>query len=366
MFLGVIPARGNSKGVPRKNLRPCFGKPLIAWSIESAQQAELLDDFIVSTEDPEIADIAKSYGARVLIRPADLAKDETTTLAVIQHVLEEIPSEAVVVLQPTSPIRDDDLIDRCISQFNETLADCLATGYYCKLSEYGSHDNLPRQKIDGFFYDDGNIYILKKELIQAGKWTGDRKEHFLLSGDQNYEIDSELDLYILEKLLEKRMISRISRCGRNIRLLATDVDGVLTDGGMYYSPQGEELKKFNTRDGKGLELIRETGIKVALITQEESKSVQSRAEKLNVDYYRSGVQNKLKALEGIARDIGITLDQIAYIGDDLNDTEALQKVGFSATPEDGAIQNKMIVDYICKKQGGRGCVREICDLILSV
>ena len=366
MILGVIPARGGSKGVPRKNLQKCFGKPLIAWSIESALKSEQLDDFVVSTEDQEIAEVTKSYGARVLPRPADLAEDETTTLAVIQHVIKEIPAKAVVVLQPTSPIRDDDLIDNCITRFKNNSADCLATGYFCKELEYGIHANIPRQKVEGVFFADGNIYILNDNLIKSGKWAGGRVERFLLSGDQNYEIDSELDLYVVEKLLERRLISRVCCGNKNIRLLATDVDGVLTDGGMYYSSQGEELKKFNTRDGKGLELIRKAGIKVALITQEESESVQRRAEKLNIDYFRPGVQNKLRVLEGIAKAEGITLDQIAFIGDDLNDTEALKGVGFSATPEDGVIQNKIIVDYICKKQGGGGCVREICDLILSV
>ena len=150
-----------------------------------------------------------------------------------------------------------------------------------------------------------------------------------------------------------------------IKIFLSDVDGVLTDGGMYYSSRGEEMKKFNTRDGKGLELLQKKGIKVALITQEESDPVRYRARKMNVDYFRSGVKNKLEVLKGIAQEMKISLDQISFIGDDLNDTEVLKQVGFSSTPADGVIENKRIVDYICTKGGGKGCVREVCDLILE-
>tara|TARA_Y100001960_G_C14770789_1_gene879868 strand:- start:2869 stop:4014 length:1146 start_codon:yes stop_codon:yes gene_type:complete len=365
MILGVIPARGGSKGVPNKNIRKIAGKPLIAWSIESAFKSKLLDDFIVSTEDKKIAEIAQYYGAKILQRPDHLATDEATTLSVLQHIIEEAPADIIVVLQPTSPIRDDDLVDRCIAQFKEKKSDCLGTGFNYAIKVYGANNNTPRQAMKCEFVEDGNVYVMKKELIKTGKWTGGKIEYFELGGDQSYQIDTELDFFILRNLLEKRSKEKINEIIKPIRLLAIDVDGVLTDAGMYYSQAGDELKKFNTRDGMGIELLRKAGVKIALITKEKSKIVQRRAEKLKVDFVYQGIENKIGALKEIVDKMDMDLDKVAFIGDDVNDTQALSQVGFSATPEDGMAENKKIVNYVCTKSGGDGCVREVCDLILS-
>lgn len=364
MVLGIIPARGGSKGIPRKNIKNICGKPLIAWSIEKANKATLLDDFIVSTEDREISDIAELFGARVLRRPKKLSLDDTDTLLVLQHVVNEMNPDAVVLLQPTSPIRDDDLIDRCIARYFESGSDNLATGFYCKSKEFGTYDALRRQDIDGFFYDDGNVYIFKKELLLAGRWSGDEIERYVISREQNFEIDDELDFFLVEKILEKRLQQKRQKKCINVEALVMDVDGVWTDGGMYYSESGDELKKFNTRDGKGIELLRNRGIKTAIITQENTEIVANRAKKLRIDYVYQGVTDKLKAVLEIAKKMEIELKQIAYVGDDINDVEAMRAVGFSATPADGADENKRVADCICSRKGGEGCVREICDLIL--
>ena len=179
MILGVIPARGGSKSVPRKNVRLLCGKPLIAWSIEAADASSLLDRYVVSTEDSEIAEIAINYGAQVMDRPQELATDEADTLPVLLHVLEQIEATIVVLLQPTSPIRDTDLIDRCIRKFLETGADSLATGFTCKYVEYGKNEKR-RQDIPGFFYDDGNVYVIRADLIRQGDRYGEHIECVLL------------------------------------------------------------------------------------------------------------------------------------------------------------------------------------------
>ena len=203
MTLGVIPARGGSKGVPRKNIRPLCGKPLIAWTIEAAKRSALVDRTVVSTEDPEIATIARQWGADVLERPAALANDTATTLEVLQHVLGRIPAETLVLLQATSPVRDPGLIDRCIRQFLDTQADSLATGLICRSLEYGTQ-SLRRQDIPGFFYDDGNVYVMRAELVQAGDRYGRRIERVILDREQNVEIDDAFDFWLAEQILRKR------------------------------------------------------------------------------------------------------------------------------------------------------------------
>ena len=150
-----------------------------------------------------------------------------------------------------------------------------------------------------------------------------------------------------------------------IRLFATDVDGVLTDAGMYYAESGNEWKKFNTRDGMGIKLLQRAGLITAIVTQERTKLVARRAEKLAIPELHQGVMDKLSLVREMAARHGLTLKQVAYIGDDVNDLEALKAVGFSATPADGLPQVAAVVDYICQKKGGEGAVREIIEMILE-
>ncbi len=152
---------------------------------------------------------------------------------------------------------------------------------------------------------------------------------------------------------------------RRIRLFATDVDGVLTDAGMYYGEAGDEWKKFNTRDGMGIKLLQRAGLITALVTQEQTKLVARRGEKLAIPEVHQGVYDKLSVLKSLAGRHGLTLDEIAYMGDDVNDFEALRAVGFSAAPADARPPILRVVRYRCRAKGGEGAVREVADLILA-
>ena len=150
-----------------------------------------------------------------------------------------------------------------------------------------------------------------------------------------------------------------------IKLLAMDVDGVLTDAGMYYSENGDELKKFNTRDGKGIELLRQAGIKTAFITSEQTRLVERRAAKLKIDEVCQGERDKLAALKPIMSRHGLNYEDIAYIGDDINDLEIMRKVGLAITVADGLPENQAVAHYVTKAKGGEGAIREVSMLILE-
>ncbi len=153
---------------------------------------------------------------------------------------------------------------------------------------------------------------------------------------------------------------------KKIKLVITDVDGVLTDGGMYYSKDGEFLKKFNTRDAMGMELLLDLGIKTIMLTRENSNIVKARAKKIKVSELYSGILNKKTLLlKKILKKYNVKLDQVAYIGDDLNDLEIMKSVGFSVTPSNGIDQIKKISNYVCKLNGGDGVFRELADIIIS-
>lgn len=150
-----------------------------------------------------------------------------------------------------------------------------------------------------------------------------------------------------------------------IKAFVMDVDGTMTDGSMYYSQNGEELKRFFVRDGMGIILLQKAGIKTALLTSENSGIARKRGEKLNIDIVTTGSKNKTEDLKQIAKKLGIQLENIAYAGDDVNDLHAMKTVGFAACPSDATESVKSVSDFISDYPGGRGAVREICELILT-
>ena len=151
-----------------------------------------------------------------------------------------------------------------------------------------------------------------------------------------------------------------------IKLFATDVDGTMTDACMYYAENGMELKKFNFRDGMGFKLLRDAGIKTAIITSEETNIVRKRADKLKVDYLSMGTWTKLDFVENICKELNITLDEVAYIGDDINDIELLSAVKYKACPLDAVSSVKSIDGItILEHKGGDGAVREFIEYLLN-
>lgn len=168
-----------------------------------------------------------------------------------------------------------------------------------------------------------------------------------------------------QALIEKAEASRLLARARAVRLLAVDVDGVLTDAGMYYGASGEMLKKFNTRDAMGLALVRAEGLAVAIISGEDSPIVASRAAKLGIADVFCGVQDKLSCLDGLLGRIGLSREQVAYVGDDVNDLPLLRQVGLAIAVADAARLVRDASQYVTLRRGGDGAVREVCELLLS-
>lgn len=151
----------------------------------------------------------------------------------------------------------------------------------------------------------------------------------------------------------------------NVKLLALDVDGVLTDGGLYYTETGTELKKFNVKDGQGLKLLMQLGVEVAIITASDSPVTRHRAKKLGIQHVFLGVEDKLSVLKSLCQTLNFDLTQVAYAGDDVNDLPILQNIGCPFTVNDAMPANRAEAIYITQKDGGRGAVRELCDLLIQ-
>lgn len=161
---------------------------------------------------------------------------------------------------------------------------------------------------------------------------------------------------MLDKTLEEKL--------KKIKILAMDVDGTMTDGAMYYSPSGEAMKRFSSRDGMGLELLRKGGLKCMMITSENSQIAKARAEKLKIEYVYLGTRDKTTDMINFGKNNDYELSEICYIGDDVNDEHVMKLCGFSACPSDSVEIIKKTADYVCSNGGGNGAIRELCEMIL--
>ncbi len=201
--LALIPARGGSKGIPGKNIKPIAGKPLIAWTIAQARAAKSLSRIVVSTEDPKIAAVARRYGAEVLDRPKALATDGADTLDVMRHAARALPCDVLVLLQCTSPIRGPRLIDACVERFLRKKADSLGTVFPDFSYEYGVE--MPRrQDIKPRLIDTGNVYVMRPDLVLKGDRYGKKIERYETSREEAIEIDEPFDFWLAEKVLLER------------------------------------------------------------------------------------------------------------------------------------------------------------------
>jgi N-acylneuraminate cytidylyltransferase len=285
----------------------------------------------------------------------------------------------ILLLQATSPLVTTNDIDNAFELFYSKKYDSILSvvrqkrfiwnrsnkdnGY--QPINYDVFHRPRRQEFDGFLVENGAIYITRKRDLEKYSSRLSGSIGVIEMDDTTYyEIDELNDWVIVENLLRLRDKNKLDHY-KNVKCIITDCDGVLTDGGMYYSENGDELKKFNTKDGMGLRLAQENGIKVGIITGEDSKLVKRRAEKLNLDFVYLGIKNKLDILDAICKEYSFKYDDIVYIGDDLNDLEVIKKVGHSFAVNDASPILKSHAKNITKLNGGAGAVREVCDLILS-
>ena len=204
-YLGLIPARGGSKRVPRKNILAICGQPLLYWSIEAGIKSRKIDKVVVSTEDSTIKHFADLYGVSVVDRPLELAGDSVGLTPVIKHALDCYPADNVVVLRPTSPIRVNNIIDEAVVEFESSCSDSLMTGFMNKEYEWFTQPDTSSQNIGGWFQGDGCVEIHKACVIQDGLSFGGKCDRFVVPEIYNHEIDTEIDFMLVEFLMKKLM-----------------------------------------------------------------------------------------------------------------------------------------------------------------
>lgn len=383
--IAFIPVRGGSKSIPLKNIKPFCGKPLVCWNIEALENCPEVDEVIVATDSDAIWTTVEkqNYKKTTLYRrSAENACDTASTESVMLEYIHNanLADENIFMLvQATSPLTQTKHFSEALQMYAKGKYDSILTcvrNFRFFWNEDGSSMNYDfmnrprRQNFNGMLMENGAFYInTVKNILSNGNRLGGKIGIYEMPEYTATEIDEPDDWTILENLLRRHVLNGSPKKDYSkIKLFLTDVDGTLTDGGMYYSEYGDELKKFNTRDGMGLQMLQRSGIKVGIITSEERELNQRRAEKLKVDFFRQGKRDggKIEAAKEIAAEMGISLKEVSYIGDDVNCYDLLSNVGFAACPFDACDKVKQIPSIqILSKRGGEGCVREFIDLLLQ-
>lgn len=382
MNIAFIPVRCGSKSIPFKNIKFFCGKPLVYWNLEALQNSNNIDEIFVATDCDEIKEIVNNFSfskVKVYERDNKNAGDTASTESVMLEFINKNnfkDNDLFLLVQATSPLTQTKDFDNAIKKLHDDNADSLLTCIRTKRFIWNDNGttlnydylNRPRrQDFDGLLMENGAFYInsisnIKKDQnrLSGNISIFEMEEHTAV------EIDEEDDWHIAEKFMYKYVLN--NRSEKKIKLFLSDVDGTLTDAGMYYGENGEEFKKFNTHDGKGFELLRKSGIKTGIITSENTKIVENRAKKMKVDYLYQGLEHKgkLEITKEICKKENITLEEVAYIGDDVNCKELLESVGISACPSNSLDEIKNIPSIIqLSKNGGDGAVREFVNIILS-
>jgi YrbI family 3-deoxy-D-manno-octulosonate 8-phosphate phosphatase len=398
--LAVIPARGGSKGIPRKNIRSFSGFPLIAWSITAALQSEMVTRTIVSTDDEEIASVAREWGAETpFLRPAEFAQDQTTDLPVFEHALkwlaehENYHPELVVQLRPTSPIRPRDCVDAAVKTLlahpdADSVRGVVPAGqnphkmWRLPSGENGPMKNMldvqgldepynaPRQVLPPVYWQTGHIDAVRTATILNGSMSG--KTIYPLTIDPRYTVDLDNlnDWVKAEWLATHGGLEYVSPGNLRrpmpdkIELVVLDFDGVLTDNRVWTDQDGREMVASNRSDSLGLGLLRSAGMQVQVISKEVNPVVAARCKKIKVPYLQ-GVDDKASALKKLLADGKIDPDCTVFVGNDLNDLPCFPIVGWSVAVADALPEVIRHADFVLTKNGGYGAVRELCDLIIK-
>ena len=402
-ILALIPARGGSKGIPRKNIRDFAGYPLIAWSIAAGLKSELVTRVIVSTDDKEIAAVAREFGAETpFLRPAEFAQDNSLDLPVFEHALDWLKEnegyvpEVVVQLRPTSPIRPRTLLDDAIRiLLDHKDTDCVRgvvpagqnphKMWRLPDGENGPMKNLldvegipepynaPRQSLPPVYWQTGHIDAIRtRSILEKKSLTGDVIYPIIIDSRYTVDIDNLQDWARYEHLVMTGGLDYVSP-GRQrrsmpetVKLLVLDFDGVITNNLVWTDQDGREMVTSSRSDSTYFKPLREAGVETIILSSETNPVVTARAKKMGIEAIQGlGLQAKGQVLKRLLEERGIDPAQVVHVGNDVNDLPVFEIVGWSVAVADAYPEVIRAADYVLSKPGGGGAVREVCELILK-
>jgi len=381
--VAVIPARGGSKGVSRKNLRRVGGIPLVARAIAAARAADRVDRVVVSTDDPQIAAVAREWGAEVVVRPAERSGDLATSESALEHALDELARFGVevgivILVQATSPFIDPADLDAAIERVRAGESDVVFSaveswGFLWRTGPTGAgatginhdHRHRPRrQERRPEFLETGAFYVMDAAGFRAARhrFFG-RVGVALVPEGHALEIDTEEQLTLAAAIAQVVDATAGAGTAIDVDAVVTDFDGVHTDDNVLVGQNGEEFVSVSRSDGMGIGRLRAAGVPVLILSTETNPVVSARARKLGVDVVQ-GSTDKAASLSAWASDREIPLERIAYLGNDVNDLGCLDAVGWPIAVPGSHPRVLAASRIVLGAAGGAGAVRELAESVL--
>lgn len=383
--MAVIPARGGSKGLPRKNVLSIAGKPLLSHTVAHALGANAVDRVYVSTDDAEISEIAVNAGALVIDRPIELSGDEVTTEQALEHalqVMEEqdgIDPEILVLLQCTSPIREPEDIDSAVSMVSSSSFDSVLSVSQSHRFIWRSEDGqaVPvnydplyrprRQEMTREFVENGSLYVFKpKGFRESGSRLHGKIGMHVMGPSSSIEIDSQRDFEFCEWVIShQRHVPPNADTLRQIKTVVLDFDGVMTDNRVIVLQDGSEAVTCSRSDGMGIQQLLAEGVDALVLSTEANPVVQARCSKLDIPCIQNLGMNKAQAFREYLSGNELSADDVLYLGNDVNDLECMKIAGLSVTVSDAHASVLEVADWVLTASGGSGAVREVADRIIQ-
>jgi N-acylneuraminate cytidylyltransferase len=356
------------------------GKPLLAHSIEHALNARSVDRVFVSTEDPEVADVAKQWGAEVILRPSGLAEDTSTSEAALLHAIDHLRDgglvpDLVVFLQCTSPMRAPDDIDNAVAELQSAGADSLLSGTASRhlvwrrdggvltSLNYDFKSRQREQEMPEEFVENGSIYVFKPWVLRTlNNRLGGKIALYEMDYWSSFQVDSIEDFSLSEWVLRHHEQPKSTPISP--KLIVFDFDGVFTDNRVLVGGDGSESVLCSRADSWGIRRLKGSGVPMVVLSTESHPVVAARCEKLGLECYQGAV-NKLERLHEIFDRYQVGAEQVAYLGNDDNDLECLRAVGLGVVVADASPRAIDAADLVLTMTGGNGAIRELAELVLE-
>ena len=398
--VAVIPARYGSTRLPGKPLLDICGKPLIQRVWEVVARVHGLDEIIVATDDERIANVVRDFGGRAMMTSIDCQSGSDR----VREVAQTVEADVYVNVQGDEPLLEPLAIDKLLDAFAQETNVRVATLCSPIGREEAQSSNQVKVVCDHVgnalyfsraplpFVREANetvdylghigIYAYRREALCAftslpvsdlEKAEKLEQLRFLQAGipirvlevpRMGVGVDTQGDLERVRTVIRERRRAEALERLKHVKLVVTDVDGVLTDGGLYYGPDGECLKRFNAKDGLGVRLLQKAGIQLAILSGRDCPALRKRIEDLGIREAVLGILDKRAALTEIIERCAVSADKVAFIGDDISDMEVFELCGVSITVVDAPKYVQDIADIILNKKGGKGAFRECVDKIL--
>ncbi len=384
-ILAIIPARGGSKEIPKKNLSLLAGEPLISYTIKQALETKSINRVVVSTDDFEIGKVSQEAGAEVVLRPKDISHDTATSEDALMHVLDYLyekegyEPDLIVFLQATSPLRKGNDIQNAIDTLIREEADSLFSAYLIhdfiwrvdknksvEPLNYDYSNRLRRQECPEDLAENGSIYVFKTGVIRKNNnRLGGKIAIYRMDKLNSFQIDNKEDLELVRQITGGICNNKDLSILKNICLLVLDFDGVMTDNRVLVGQNGKESVICHRGDGWGITQLKKHGVKVIVISTETNPVVSARCQKLDIECVQ-GCEDKKKALDEIIKKKSFKINQVAFVGNDNNDRQVMEYAGVAIAVSDSVSEIIKVADFVTTQKGGFGAVREVADWILTV